>query len=403
MDKIKRFIECHIPYYYCNLKCDYCYVIQGNYRNLEKLSLNYDLDTVKMATKAERFGGMCFFSICASGETLMTEHTVKIAAALLENGHFVNITNNGTMTKRIQELCRFPLEFKKRLLLSFSFHYLELMRLGLLDIFFKNVLSVKNAGISFFVQINLYDGYIPYIDEIKRLCKEKLNAYPQVPATRKVEKSGFIFHTTLSREKYMIAGRGFDSPLFEFTTKNFMRKQRGFCYAGDWSFVLNLATGELSRCYGTGNSQNIFDDPQKVINFRAVGNYCPALYCVNSSHFMSQGIIPAEETPAYAALRDRPGAGWFNEKAQELLNGKLYETNQQYTAMEKILTNLLVIAEHPFYLVPKPLKTVLRSIKRWLSSHPPPPPRTRNRFLFDNSCCGDTNYCNTVSIRREVA
>lgn len=57
MEKIKRFIECLMPYYNCNIKCDYCYVVQGNYRGKKGLQFDYPLDVMKRALTKERFGG----------------------------------------------------------------------------------------------------------------------------------------------------------------------------------------------------------------------------------------------------------------------------------------------------------------------------------------------------------
>ena len=36
MDKIKRFFECLIPVTICNLKCEYCYIIQEERTHYEK-------------------------------------------------------------------------------------------------------------------------------------------------------------------------------------------------------------------------------------------------------------------------------------------------------------------------------------------------------------------------------
>ena len=363
MEGIKRFIDCTMPYYFCNLLCEYCYVIQGEYRGSKELKLDYNIDIIKQSLTKERFGGMCFFSICAAGETLAPKETVPIVSALLDNGHFVNVTNNGTMSKRIKELCKLPDEMLQRLLLSFSFHYLELKRLNLMDTFFYNVQTVKDAGISFFIQINLYDGYIQHIDEIKSLCMERLGVLPQVPATRKMYGYGWRLHTEHEDDGYFEAGRQFNSLLFEFTTKNFMRKRREFCYAGDWSFKLNLGTGILYDCYGINKGQNIFENPDRPIKFRAIGNTCPSIYCVNASHFMSQGIIPSIVTPTYAELRNRPEAGWFNETALEYLNGKLSQTNREYTASEKLKANAFAVAQNPKRLIPDSIKNTVRGMK----------------------------------------
>lgn len=335
MEKIKRFIECLMPYYNCNIKCDYCYVVQGNYRGKKGLQFDYPLEVMKHALTKERFGGMCFFSICAGGETLAPPQTVPIVKMLLENGHFVNITTNGTLAKRIDELCAMPVKYRTMLHLSLSLHYLELKRTGLLEIFFDNIAKLKAAGISFFIQTAVYDGYEPYADEIKQLCIERTGAMPQAYVTRRNQKDGYSYFGGLSDKDYTALGHSFDSPLFAFTLENFMKKQKGFCYAGDWSFILDLGSGILTKCYSGEGRQQIFADPEKPVKFEAIG-HCRSIYCVNSSHFMSQGIIPGVSAPSYGELRNRPVAGWYNETARELLGGKLYENNWQYPASVKL-------------------------------------------------------------------
>ena len=71
MKEIKRFIECLIPVTACNMRCSYCYVIQESRREDKVPDLKYGLDVISYATRQERFGGPCFFSICGAGETLI--------------------------------------------------------------------------------------------------------------------------------------------------------------------------------------------------------------------------------------------------------------------------------------------------------------------------------------------
>lgn len=362
MEKIKRFIECMMPYYNCNLKCDYCYVIQGNYRGKKGLQFDYSLDVMKRALTKERFGGLCFFSICAGGETLAPSQTIPIVKMLLENGHFVNITTNGTLEKRIDELCALSPEHRAMLHLSLSLHYLELKKADLVDVFFENIDKLKNAGISFFVQTAVYDGYVPYEDEIKRLCIERIGAVPQAYVTRKNEKNGYSYFGKLSDKNYKILGRSFDSPLFDFTLENFMKRQKGFCYAGDWSFILDLGSGVMTKCYSGEGRQQIFADIKKPIKFEAIGR-CRSTYCVNSSHFISQGIIPGLSVMSYGELRNRPGAGWYNNTAIKLLGSRLYENNQQYP----VLLKLKILAKETFircfYYFLMLVRAVMRIIK----------------------------------------
>ena len=169
--------------------------------------------------------------------------------SILKNGHYVNITTNGTIGKRLKEIVEKAGDYVSHLHFAFSLHYLELKRLGLLNTFFDNVNMVRTAGASFMVQINLCDEYIPYLQEIEDICIERVGAKPQVAATRKEEKALqkielLTEHTEAEYQKY---GDEFDSPLFRFTMRNFNVKRKEFCYAGDWAGNLDLSNGRF-RC-----------------------------------------------------------------------------------------------------------------------------------------------------------
>lgn len=334
---IKRFFECLIPVTVCNLKCSYCYVIQRNYRNMRLAELKYTPEHIGKCLTKERLGGECFFSICGAGETLAQPEIFKITKEILKNGHIVNITTNGTLKNRFQELENFTKEEKERLHFSFSFHYLELIRLNLLDTFFDNVQFVKQEGCSFVVQINLTDEYLPYLNKIKSVCESKIGAWPQVAATRK-ESSDLVkieFLTDLSEEEYIMRGQEFNSPLFDYTIENFNVKRTEFCYAGQRSGTLNLADGTLNKCYADPKPQKIFDDPNKPIIFEPIGTNCGCAFCLNSSHFMSLGVIENGDKRTYCSLRDRPNAGWFNETVRTALSRKLWETNPSLDLSEQ--------------------------------------------------------------------
>ena len=340
-EKIKRFFECLIPVTSCNLKCEYCYVIQQERRHEKLPVMNYSPEQIGKALTQERLGGTCYISICGAGETLLPGETFKIVRELLSNGHFVNITTNGTLTHRLKDFLELPAEYRERLHFAFSLHYIELKKRNLIEVFFENVKLVKNAGCSFLVQLNMYDGYMPYVDEIRRVCLENVGAYPQIAATRDTTDSGTItLLTSHTKEQYKRIGEVFQSPLYEFTLKNFMVRRHEFCYAGSWSGTLNLSTGILKPCYSSKKQQNIFDNIEESIDFdRPIGNSCCALYCTNSSHFLSLGVIPSMMTPSYAELRNREEAGWYSQRMKEFLEGKLYDNNPEYTEEEKAAFN----------------------------------------------------------------
>lgn len=361
MDKIKRFIECLVPVTACNLKCDYCYVIQQNRRKNELPKFKYSPEHIAKALSKERLGGTSYISICGAGETLIQDEVVNIVKELLKEGHFVNVTTNGTLTNRFEEFEKFPKEFLERLHFAFSFHYLELKKRNLLEKFFSNVKRVKKLGCSFVVQLNLYDKYIEDIEEIKKICKENIGAYPQIAATRDESdvdtKQKYKLYTKLSKEEYKEKGQTFNSKLFDFTMKNFMVKRKEFCYAGDWSLILDLTTGNTKKCYCLDEDQNIFENIEKPIKFEAVGNSCPTIYCFNSSHFLSLGDIPTLNTPSYAELRNREEANWYNEKTKAFLSTRLYESNDTYKTLKKIKINTKNIIQ-------KGKKRIYRMIKK---------------------------------------
>ena len=343
MAQIKRFFECLIPVTVCNLKCDYCYVIQRE-QNAQKIpQLDYSPEIIGRALTQKRLGGVCYFSICGAGETFVPDYLIDIIYQLLKNGHFVNVTTNGTLTTKIRRLTNIPATWLKRLHISFSFHFLELTRLNLIDTFFNNVEFVKSLGCSFIVQINLYDKYIPCIDEIKELCVQKTGAYPQVAATRKEESltKHIEIMSDMSIDEYKQFGNTFESPLFDFTMENFSKSRKEFCYAGAWSFALNLKTGVLKRCYASTIHQNVFKDINAPIMNLAVGNECNSLFCLNSSHFMSLGTIPEVETPTYAELRNREKAKWYSPEMIEFLNSKLAQSYKEYSFIKKYFCNII--------------------------------------------------------------
>ena len=81
------------------------------------------------ALQRKTWGGVPF-NLCGGGETLLPPQMTDILYELLAQGHYLAVVTNGTVTKRFEEICDFPEEFRKRLLFKFSFHYTELRRLN---------------------------------------------------------------------------------------------------------------------------------------------------------------------------------------------------------------------------------------------------------------------------------
>lgn len=56
MEKIKRFIECLVPVTVCNFKCEYCYIMQENRRNMKMPTFEYSPETIGKGLSKERLG-----------------------------------------------------------------------------------------------------------------------------------------------------------------------------------------------------------------------------------------------------------------------------------------------------------------------------------------------------------
>lgn len=123
---MKKFIDIHVPISICNFNCKYCYVKQEKNNDREKTIFKYSPETVKKALSIERMGGICHFNICGEGETLIPRELVEYVRVLLENGHYVMIVTNGTLSNRFDEYFQLPKECIERLAFKFSFHYQEL-------------------------------------------------------------------------------------------------------------------------------------------------------------------------------------------------------------------------------------------------------------------------------------
>ena len=110
--------------------------------------------------------------------------TVEYAEALLEEGHYVMIVTNGTVSLSFDLLSELPLRLLNHLFFKFSYHYLQLKERGLLDRFFNNIKAMRDAGASFTLEVTPYDELIPYIDEMNDLAVEQLGALPHFTIAR---------------------------------------------------------------------------------------------------------------------------------------------------------------------------------------------------------------------------
>lgn len=344
MEQLKRFIDIYIPVTACNLNCHYCYISKSNRRGVEAPQMQYTPEYIGKALSRERLGGTTLFNMCGWGETMLMPALVDITREILKQGHYVWIVTNGLVTKRFDEmLTQYPKEYLERLAFKFSFHYLELKRLNKIDLFFDTVARVKEAGCSFTVELTSCDELEPYIDDMKRLVTERAGANLQVTIPRDGGQKHYPLMSKHSLEEYNEIWKVFDSDMFDFKMSVWGKKRTEYCYAGRWSGLLNIATGEFKACYSTALRQNIFKNIRKPIKFIPMGKHCQKAHCHNSHAFLALGDIPEIDGCTYERIRNRrcsDGTEWVNPRMKELISQRLGDNNRQLNVLGKGVNEL---------------------------------------------------------------
>lgn len=336
MEKIKRAILCAIPMSICNLRCRYCYLSQRDecYQGTQ-IYYKYSPEHIAKAFSKERLGGVCYFNLCADGETLLAKDIDKYIYAIASQGHYVEIVTNLTITKVLDKILDFPLEILQHLTFKCSFHYLQLKERNLLDVFANNVKSIWKHSCSANIEITPDDELIPYIDEVKEFSMRNFGALPHLSIARD-DRTGHDYLTSLSIDEYDKTWSQFDSDFWKFKKTIFNKKRTEFCYAGRWSLYVNLATGDSTQCYCSRYKQNIFKNLNKPIDFVAI-NSCPDTHCYNGHMLLTLGCIPGFTDTKYGDIRNRikaDGSQWLQPEILSFLNTKLEESNELLTDKE---------------------------------------------------------------------
>ena len=327
MDGIHKLVLGLIPNQKCNLKCEYCYISQLEaWDEPEKMA--FSPEHIAKSLSKERLGGTSLINLTGNGETLVQPEMPALVKALLDEGHFVEIVTNGTMTKRIDEILDQSDDNLSRLFFKFSFHYKELKRLGITDRFFDNVKKAHAAGASFTLELMAYDGIEDDIEDIRSICLENVGAVCQATIGRNDRKESALL-SAHTKEEYARIWAPLNSPMLDFKLSMLSVKRKEFCYAGAWSLFVNLYTGEAQPCYWQPYNQNIFDLSRPIL-FDPVGHGCTRPYCINAHAHLTWGLIPELNVPDYAAIRNRQmenGEEWLNDKCRDFFSTKLYNTN----------------------------------------------------------------------------
>lgn len=339
MSNFHKYIDITIPVEACNFRCHYCYIWQCKNMDRNNSVFKYEASHVAQGLSKKRLGGTCLINICGIGETLFSQYTIDLTKGLLEHGHFVIIVTNGcAQDSSYEQLANFPENLKKRLLIKFSFHYLELKRLGLFDKYWEHVHQIKKSGCSISIEFCPSDEAIPYKNDIKTMCLHEVGALPHVTNARINNSCQLDLMTKLSVDEYKAVWGDFDSDMFDVKIKSYACPRKEFCYAGLWSAYLNAGTGQMWQCHGgTQISSDIFKDINKPLTFRAVG-VCKAPYCVNAHCGMCMGCLPDLDVQTFCSTRDRvcsDGTHWLSPEWIKFSSQKLYDNNARFCAKKE--------------------------------------------------------------------
>lgn len=328
-NNIIKYLECYIETETCNLKCHYCYIaLLKKFKN-HIIEIEKTPEEIKKTFAKKRLG-TCLINICAGGETLLGESVLPTVKALLEEGHFVTLVTNGTMTKRFDEIITWDKALLSHLFIKFSFHYLEMIRLNMMDTFIGNVKKIAQSGCSYTVEVTPNDELIPHIDEVKKVCVDNFGAACHVTIARDDRTGGIELLSEHSLPEFYDIWSTFDSKLLDFKYSIFKKKRTEFCHAGMWSYWVDLNTGEYKQCYTGDTLGNIYENCDEKLVECPVGTKCGLAHCYNGHAFLTLGDIPGVDTVTYAETRNRMEGTdneWLRPEMKAAMSCKLYETN----------------------------------------------------------------------------
>lgn len=345
-DKIVKFIEMAVPTWPCNFRCQYCYVGQ-HYSDIERgkvQKFEYTPEQIANALSRERLGGTAMMNFCANGETLILPINLEYIKAILAQGHFVMVVTNMTQTKALKELCELPAEWRERLFLKCSFHWMELKRLDMLDLFVENVQMCWDAGISQTIEITPHDELIPEIPEIKEFSLKHFGALPHITIARD-ENNELKKLTKLSDSEYEKIWGQFDSALFSYKLRTWGKKVKNYCYVGEWGYSINIANGKIYKCSSCGFVGNLVKNTYKSLPKKPACTKCPFRHCYNSHGWLGfGGMVPELAKETYAQMRDRvrnDGTHWVLPRMLKVFETRVSDNHKEHSVIKKFYKRLM--------------------------------------------------------------
>lgn len=339
METIKKMILVRIPMSICNFRCSYCYIgqRQEKFQGIQP-EMKYSPEQVAFALRKERVGGPAYFNFCADGETLLVTDLDKYVKAIVEQGHFAEIVSNMTVSNMLDKFLAWDKELLSHIEFKCSFHYLELKKKGLLERFAQNINRVWEAGASANIEITPSDELVPYIDEVMQFSMKHFGALPHLTIARDDRTKEIGYLTSMPMEEYDKIWSQFDSSFWKYKKTIFGRKQTRFCYAGMWSYYVDLTTGMATQCYCGKTLGNLFENPCEPFPESPIA-HCPIAHCYNGHMLLTLGLIPNATDYKYGDIRNRirtDGKEWLQPELKNFFNSRLSDANPILSKTQKI-------------------------------------------------------------------
>jgi hypothetical protein len=207
-----------------------------------------------------------------------------------------------------------------------------------METFIDNVKKIAMSNCSYTVEVTPTDELIPYIHEIKEICISNFGAPCHITIARDDRTDGIDLLSKYTIDGFYDIWKVFDSPQLELKKKLYSVKRNEFCYAGAWSYYLNLNTGDYWQCYQGKKLGNIYENTSQPLADEPVGCHCPFPYCYNGHSFLALGVIPEINEFTYADVRDRnvgKDNEWLKPQMRDLFESRLCESNLGYSAEQK--------------------------------------------------------------------
>lgn len=171
----------------CPLRCEYCfvnsvrptkkYIIPSLFKMLG-LKRTHDprrdnpksVDINSVINSLELLGKTCLIGLSGGGEPFAVPNFIELCEALIKD-HYILINTNFVYKSVLRFVDR--IDPGRVEVIVVSYHYQELIRKNLIDIFFRNLNYAKEKGFNIVVAMPAYPSYVKDISKHRKLIRSK--------------------------------------------------------------------------------------------------------------------------------------------------------------------------------------------------------------------------------------